>query len=403
MLLLFCGFTSHSADKTPAGNVYNLHLLVELAKKNNLVLKMSELDRSIAREEYHDIRALENPELEYSFGKIEIPGEPLKPDLWEVALKLPLPNPFHRYYFLKAAKSNISGADIEADITRREILKKLRNHFYKLRLYKKNQGFLEEKLRILMELNTITKAKVSIGEAKAIDALRASVEIQKVKTALFAVRKHVAHERTMLKEFLNYTLPEDFTITEDFPFSPLPEIKEALDRRLQTSPFIRLQSSRLDGAGASLNAAKLSIFEGIELFGLREKEAEGKKWKVGIGISIPLFNQQSAHVRKARLEKQKAQTRLEHARKHLLADVQKLLDGIRVLEKEIETFKGAILKESRENLDLAERLYKEGEVPLMLFLDAQNSSFEVQQRYYEAITEWNMLRAELEALLGGLK
>ena len=37
----------------------------------------------------------------------------------------------------------------------------------------------------------------------------------------------------------------------------------------------------------------------------------------------------------------------------------------------------------------------------MVFLDSRNSYFEVQQRYYEAITEWNILKAELEALLGG--
>jgi hypothetical protein len=37
----------------------------------------------------------------------------------------------------------------------------------------------------------------------------------------------------------------------------------------------------------------------------------------------------------------------------------------------------------------------------VVFLDSQNSFFEVQERYYEAISEWNILKAGLEALLGG--
>ena len=71
-----------------------------------------------------------------------------------------------------------------------------------------------------------------------------------------------------------------------------------------------------------------------------------------------------------------------------------------MLEKEIETFKGAVLEEGRQNRELSETLYKEGEVPLVVFLDSQNSFFEVQQRYYEAISEWDLLKAELEEMLG---
>jgi outer membrane protein TolC len=121
---------------------------------------------------------------------------------------------------------------------------------------------------------------------------------------------------------------------------------------------------------------------------------------VGIGVSIPIFNRQSATIRKAKLQKEKAQTEFDHAQKHFFADIQRMISEIRILEKEIETFKGAILKEGKENMVLSETLYKAGEVPLVVFLDSQNSYFEIQQRYYEAITEWNLLKAELEELLG---
>jgi outer membrane protein TolC len=384
----------------PAETNYTLPQLIQLAKQNNLLLKISEMDRKIAVEEYRDARALPNPELEYSKGQAEIPGENLKPSLWTAELKWSIPNPLYRFFFLKSIRKTITAAEIEAQMRKKEIIKGVKTHYFRLRLYKKIKTFLEEKLRILEEVNKITKAKVSIGEAKEIDYLRSSVEIQKNKTHFFRIGKTIAYERTKLNEFLNYTLPEDFTIPGDFPFTPLPDIEKQVRQLIEKSPFIRLKFNHLEQEKAYLKAARFSIIEDIEVFGEREKEVEGKVWRLGIGISIPLFNRKSAHIRKAKLQKEKAKTEWEHAKKHFFVDIQRTIAEIRVLEKEIETFKGAILEEGRQNRELSETLYKEGEVPLVVFLDSQNSFFEVQQRYYEAITEWDLLKAELEEMLG---
>jgi len=408
LVILFLLFISVSSSmvyaskgtKTGAGKQYTLRQLVALAEKNNLPVKISELDKDIATEEYRDARALPNPQLEYAGGRADIPGEPGKAKLWEIGLRWSAPNPIYRYFFLKSKKTFIKEAEIKAEIKKKEIIKGLKIHFYRLQLYQKIKVFLEEKLRILNEVSRITKAKVSIGESKEIYFLRSSVEIQKNKTRLFQVQKIIASERTNVKELLNYTLPDDFTIVEDFSSTPLPDIEEGIRKRIDKSPLILLKTNRLDRENKYLKAARFSIIESVEFFAEREKEVEGKLWRVGIGIAVPLFNWKSAHTRKAKYQKERARMEFEHAKKHFFADIQRMVSGIRVLEKEIETFKGAILKEGRVNMELSEKLYKEGEVPLVVFLDSQNSFFEIEERYYEAISEWNILKAELEAVLG---
>ncbi|MCP5101996.1 MAG: TolC family protein, partial [bacterium] len=120
-----------------AENNYTLPQLIELAKKGNLLLKITELDKKIAVQEYRDTRALPNPEFEYSRGRAEIPGETGKPKLWSMGLKWPMPNPLHRYYYLKSMSKNITTAEIEAEMRKREIIKGLKNHYFQLRLYKK--------------------------------------------------------------------------------------------------------------------------------------------------------------------------------------------------------------------------------------------------------------------------
>lgn len=386
-----------------SGTPYTLEQLIQLARLNNLPMKIAELDRRIAVEEYRDTRALPNPELEYSRGRGKSPDEPGKPGIWGASLKWSLPNPFHRYYFLEAARTHISEAEIQAEISRREAIKDLAAHFYKLRLFNKLKSFLEEKHRILEEAGKITKAKVDIGESKEIDYLRASVAVQVNNTELFRIEKNITYERNRLRESLDFTIPEDFSIAGDFDFSPLAMDENNLKQSLETSPLIRLEINRLQGEKAGLRAARFSIIESIDLFGEKGKEIDGNTWSVGIGVSIPLFNQKSAFIRQAKLQKQKAETELAYSRNRFLSDTRQIIAEIRVLEKEIETFTGAALKAGKENMELSDKLYREGEVPLLVFLDSQDSFFEIQTRYYEAVTEWNILKAELDALLGGNK
>jgi outer membrane protein TolC len=414
-IFLLEGFPLLQAEEQPSNHPtpgttytpYTLEQLIQLAQQHSLPVKIADLDRRIAVEEYRDTRALANPEWEYSRGRGKSAEETGKTVIWGTSLKWSLPNPIHRYYFLQAARTHITEAEIQAEIYRRETLKDLAGHFYKLRLYNKVKTFLEEKRLNLEQAGNITKAKVEFGEAKEIDSLRASVAVRENNTELFRIEKNITFERNRLRELLDFSIPADFTIREDFDFKTLPPDldrdgdEKSLEQRLESSPLIRLETNRLDGEKAGVKAARFSIIESIDLFGEKGKEIDGDVWSVGIGVSIPLFNQKFALLRQAKLKKEKAETELQYSRARFSADIRQIYADIRVLEKEIDTFTDAVLKEGRTSMELSEKLYREGEIPLLVFLDAQDSFFQVQTRYYEAITEWNILKAELDALLGG--
>lgn len=379
---------------------YTLEELIELAHTKNLALEIAGLDKQIAIEEYKESRTIANPDLEYAAGKAQLENRLEKPSLWSVGFSWSLPNPVHRYHLLQAGRAGLEGAGIQQEIVRNELIKNLKLHFYRLRFFSKIKTFYQEKLERLEQARGITKAKVSIGEAKPIDFLRSSVEIQKTRTQIFQLEKQIAYEKAGLCEFLNYAIPADFTIVDDFHFAPLPPIEEHLRGLIDDSPRVRLGDTERQKENANLKAARSSLIDSVHVFGEYEKEAEGKKWKVGAGVTLPLFNQNNAHIRKAKLLQQKSQLEYDHLRKHFFADIQRIMTDIRNLEKEIETYQGAILEEGHQNMELTGKLYQEGEVPLMVFLDSQNSYWEMQERYYEALTGWNILEAELQGLLG---
>ncbi len=380
---------------------YNLEELIRLMKQHNLLIKRSVLELEIARQDYRVERILPDIELEATRGNAE-PAETPGPDtkVWSLGIKWELPNPFYRYFHLRSLRANVLKAQIQDRMNLRYYEKSLKHHFFRLQLYKKRHEYLLEKIRILTEMNRITKARVSIGEAKEIDALRTSVEIQQSRTSLFGMEQAIAYERAKMNEFLNNTLPEDFSIADDFSFQTVEDLDGLRERMLKNSLAMQLKVREAEHARENLSAGKWSFLKGIDVFAEREREIEANIWRFGVGVSVPLFGSSLAIARRARLELERASVDLEHEGKHLAADIQRLTAHLRILEREIDTFRGAVLKEGEENMKLTGLLYRSGEVPLTVYLDSQESYYGLKDRFYEAITEWKLLKAEIEEISG---
>jgi len=401
--IILCMGLSPVVNAQETAPQFTLDELLKLAEQNSLQLKIADLDKQIALADYKESRSLTNPEIEYSQGKATPMEEPGKLKIWDLGAKWSMPNPFHRYYLLKSLRADAAQAEIQSHVNKRNTLNELKTHFYKLQLLEKLKTFANERHNVLSELVKIAETKAEIGETKKIDAMRASVELQKSSTEIFKLEKAIAFEKSKIQEYVNFTIPESFEIRENFEFSTLPAIETVIQKRVESAPIIQIEYSKVAGKTASLKAARFSILESIELSGEKGKEIDGKIWKLGVGISFPLFNQNTFAIRKAKLEKEKAITEFNLANKQFKGELQQILGEIRVLEKEISSFQNLLLEEGKESLEVSTRLYREGEIPLVVFLDAQTGFYEIQGRYYEAITEWNIQKSELEALIGGLK
>lgn len=399
LVLLFL-FPGKAIAETTAPK-YTLPQLIEQMERNNLLLKISKYDHQIKEGEYRMSRSLPNPEFEFSRGRGERgeTGEHVK--LWDLGLTLKIPNPIYRHYLLKSQWGGVEAVKIQCNIQKRELMKKLKSHFYTLQLFNKQHWLITAHLANLQRAGEIARVKAELGEAKEIDAFRAAVEIQKQQTEQFRIEKGLAAERTKLNEMLDFSLPNSFQIRQDFNYQTLPPIETQLGAMVDRSPIAQIKSTRLRSEEHLVRAQQFSWIESITLFGVHGQEMDGKIWKVGVGIEVPIFSTRGRFVKQAKLQRDRARIELRHARQHLMTDLKRLVAEIRIIEKEISTFKGAVLKESKMNLELTEKLYANGEIPLIVYLDSQNSYFDIQIRYFRAITAGNLLKSQLEALIGG--
>jgi outer membrane protein TolC len=227
----------------PAQSKFDLITLIDRLKKNNLLLKISELDQKIAREEYRSAKSLPNPELEYSRGQGDLIDGSDSRELWGLGLKLSIPNPILRHYLVKSAKGTVIEAIIQREIRKRYLIKLLKKHFYRLQLSKKLKDITRERILIMDEVLKITRAKVDIGESKEIDFLRISVEKQKLTTLLFKLEKSISVEKMKINELLDFTLPGYFEIEVDFDFTPFLDSTIQITHLIEKSAIVEMKKN----------------------------------------------------------------------------------------------------------------------------------------------------------------
>lgn len=378
---------------------YSLEEILKLAHSNNLLIKISQTERQIAVENYRNQKNLENPEIEYSRGTGKLFDTSEKRTLWELGFKLPLPNPVTRHYLLKKQKNLITVSDLEKTIQMREVTQMVKYHYFMIQLGEKLKNYLNDQINILNDVCRITQERVQQGEAVELDHLRTITEKQMKQTELFRIEKSIAHEKNKMIEILNFSMPDHFSIEPDFNFSPLPDIKQKIETNIQENIWVRVKKNLLESKKNQLQASRSNIFESIEIFAHHESEVEAKIWKFGVGLSIPLFKKRSDS-RLSKLEMEKALLEWEHTKKHLLADIYQKVSHIRILEKEITTFNDNIMTLGQKNVALSKTMYLSGEISLLSHLDVQNSFFNTMSRFYQAVSEWKTLKAELVTLLG---
>ncbi len=379
---------------------YTLKDLEKIMAGKNLAIKVSELDLKIARLEYKEAGRLENPSFEYERGKATPVEGGEKINIWGYSLGFELPNPVAWIYKRKSEKMGLLIAGNRNLMKRAGIKSRLRTLYYNLQLLMIREELHKSRLKSLEEIAKIARLKADLGETKEIDALRASVEIQKLRTAVFTIEKQRRYTMFKISAFLNGSIPEIFLIKKDFTFVPVDNAQKRIMSLLDTVPEIREKSLEIKEASNDKKAKTAGLIPGIELTGVRGREPDAKIWKVSAGIKIPLFNSGLLGVKKAALKKERAETEKLHALRDVKAELEGLVFRLKSAEKEIRTYSASILKEGRENLRISAALYKAGEIPLIVYLDAQNSWIELEESYYNSITEWKLIKTEIEEITG---
>jgi cobalt-zinc-cadmium efflux system outer membrane protein len=116
-------------------------------------------------------------------------------------------------------------------------------------------------------------------------------------------------------------------------------------------------------------------------------------------VPLPVWNRNQGGIRQAEAQVTAAQhaiSRVEQSLRQRLAAIYERYASARYAS---ETYRGSILDNARENLELADELYRAGDVNYLTLLTAQRTYFEKNLAYLESLRDAWLALVEIEGFV----
>lgn len=267
----------------------------------------------------------------------------------------------------------------------------------------------EARLNRALEGEKAAERRLQVGTATRSDVLRSRLEATNARNAVAIAQSQYRTAAFALGRLVGadgpvYARP----YTEKTP-RPLAASDEELARlAVEQAPMVASANATLESARAANSVARAQYLPSLRLTGgynwFNQQPAfnDGRlSWNMGLGISYPLFNGFSREDQIARTEAtaRNAGATYADARRRARAELERVLSALRLAEEQIDLSRQAV-EVAREDLRVQDERYKLGMSTILDRITSQVNLMDAERAEVAARYDYEIARAELEAVIG---
>ncbi len=386
----------------PAQEVFTLDDLLRLGRERNPTVQALRAEARAQVAERRDAGRLPNPEVEYGRGT----GEPHQGGAGRTvegyAVRQSLENPFRRHYRLGALDALAEAAREDVRTGTLEVEHEVRLHYFRILYLERLAELSRLNEEALAGIRELMENRARVGEVKELEAIRLRVEHMRAVNEAEAAVMELDQYRRHLNTFLGNVLPEGFVLAGELRAdAPEPALPDLVARALPGHPALLRATREVEAARHAMKGSRLGWLPDPVLSGSTERALDGDIRRLGVGISIPLWNQSRAALERDRQRVLAAERSQEALRMELEAQILIHLNHLRVNRRTLQLFQEGLLEEAEASMEIADTSYREGEISLVEYLDARRTYHSIQIQYFQALHDWNVERSALELAAGG--
>lgn len=271
-------------------------------------------------------------------------------------------------------------------------------------------GVAELRLGLADQGLQAAEQRLKLGSATRSDVLRAELERNRARQALLSAQ----NQKRTASFALGRTVGVDGAVEAEAGETLAPEMLE-VDRDalyalvLERAPSVRAAEASARAANAGFSAARaqylpsLSLSSGYDWFNQQPNFADARgSWSLRLGLSYPIFNrfQREDAVARADVQADVARAQLEDARLGARAELERVLGALDLAEQSLALTEEAV-RVADEDMRVQQERYRLGASTILDQLTSQVARFEAENDRVAARYDYQLARAELEALIGG--
>lgn len=309
----------------------------------------------------------------------------------------------------RQAKAQFSAAEAQLTAQRATAILDVERSFYEVLRAQGLEDVARSRIERAKQSAEAAERRLSVGSATRSDVLRAQLELTTARETLLTAQTQRTSASLALGRLIGEDVPVDAKPLDNLEPKPLALTDEALTNEIVTrAPAVLSAEANLRASEAGVGAAKseylprVGLSAGYNWFNDDPSFTGGRtSWSVRLGVSYPIFDGflREERVVRAKTTASVSQVQLADTKRSVSASVGQSLSQLRLTENRI-TFAKQSVDVAEEDLKVQTERYRLGATTILELLTSQESLVQAQINLVAARFDYQIARAELEALAG---
>jgi len=302
----------------------------------------------------------------------------------------------------RAAAAVLDHTQQAVEALRRRITAQVREAYFHVLAAEARVQAVQETIALVARLRDIAQERLDAGDVPRADLVRAQFELTKAQQELPPTQAAAQSARAALNVLLGrdahapLTLAGSLTLAEEIP------TREELLARALDSPRVRQAEADVRMAQADLEAARTARRPDLAATLFRE----GEEYEMGalVRVEFPLLDRGRirGRVQQAQAQVRQAQAERDQARRAVALAIEEAVAEWEAARARAAAYRGDLLRQAEELVQMAELGYREGQMSLLEVLDAQRQRTETRLASIERQAELIAAQTRLELAVSGL-
>ncbi|GFO61709.1 RND transporter [Geomonas silvestris] len=391
----------------------NLNLLIETALTGNPELKASASRWEMFKSRVKQAGSWEDPMLMLKIqnGIVTDPLNFTRDSMTQKVIGIAQQIP---YFGKTALREEVALHEAEAQHfahgeRRLEITRMVKEAYYQIGSIDHELYLLQKNIDIMDTFITLAETKYSVGQGAQQDIFKAQLERSKMLDMKITLEQQRKSQAIALNALLYR--PADTPVGEipEFGIDPaLPRSQDLVTLAEENRPALKgLAAQVLKGRGSEALARKESYPDfNVSFEYMQRQPAMGSDgsdmYSLGVTFNLPVRKERrQAMVAEANSEVAMATEEMNATRNTISSGIADLLSQMERRRQLVDLYKNGIIPQAEQALESATIGYRVNKVDFLTLLDSRVNLYNFEHQYYDSIADFQMKKAQLEALVGG--
>ena len=362
-----------SATLAVAQVEFDLQQLESLALDSSRSLLAAREQVNAARYAVDSASAFPNPEVEYLDGTSRSRAVGVNAGAARsITVTQPMDMPWRRSARIAAAEAAVAASVAAVRAFEADRLAQVRLHYFDLLRRNAELKSAREDRGLMEGVRSRIAMRVETGEAPRFELIKADAEMLNAQKSALAAGFRADQARSQLRQSVGSALPAEFALhgrLRDVPeLPPFDEIRKSLP---EASPDLAKGRAELARAEHQLALERQQRWPNIALKGGYDEDPDMRTSKVGVVVSIPLWDRRHGPVGEAAAQLSRARHELAAQEFSLAQQLEVAFQQYEIARAQVTALESGIVKQAEHALKVAEAAYRFGERGFLEVLDAQ--------------------------------